>query len=570
MFQPSAYQQAFFEELLSNRQRNIILEAKAGSGKTKSIEEALKLLPQDLRKSTLLTAFNTAIRDELLERQKRGKIPPEVVVSNIHQIGYRILAEHTELTVPQNKWVEGRKYNYLSKYYWNQYLTEDRMLLALQPKIELLSGKRKSDSSAKIWKAVERRIFEENKRNWIWDGIWQSERLTLFAMKTLTSLTDKTALLDMSTHFDINLDNELMPLILEALPLLVEWGQNGTPEPDSEGRYYGIDESLHFDEMVYLPVAMNLPLPQYQRIFCDEAQDLNRAQQVFLQKMIAPGGSLIAVGDKSQAIYGFSGSDHLSFERIAEIGDTVTLPLSICYRCPKAVIKHAQRIVPDIEYAEDAKEGEVHFIENEDLWDILLEHWANYKYSKFMVLCRTNAPLVSLAYSLIREGIPAKIRGREIGDQLVTTLEKIAKQRGFQFDEFWKFAEQYRRQQVEILQGRRGSEIQIAHLHDQIETLDVIYQAVREQGSKQVSDIKDYIKRLFVEEDKNAIQLSTVHKAKGLEAPRVAIIEANLMPHPMARMDWQQIQEDNLAYVALTRAKEKLYICGDFAYGKRG
>jgi hypothetical protein len=32
-----------------------------------------------------------------------------------------------------------------------------------------------------------------------------------------------------------------------------------------------------------------------------------------------------------------------------------------------------------------------------------------------LILCRTNAPLANLAYSLLRAGIPTKIIGRDIG-----------------------------------------------------------------------------------------------------------------------------------------------------------
>ena len=54
------------------------------------------------------------------------------------------------------------------------------------------------------------------------------------------------------------------------------------------------------------------------------------------------------------------------------------------------------------------------------------------------------------------------------------------------------------------------------------------------------------------------MRLATVHKAKGLEAPRVFILEPNLMPSPWAKKAWQIEQEGNLQYVAVTRALETL------------
>jgi DNA helicase-2/ATP-dependent DNA helicase PcrA len=48
-----------------------------------------------------------------------------------------------------------------------------------------------------------------------------------------------------------------------------------------------------------------------------------------------------------------------------------------------------------------------------------------------------------------------------------------------------------------------------------------------------------------------------VHKAKGLEANRVFIVRPDLLPMKAVK-GWQQIQETNLEYVAITRAKTEL------------
>jgi superfamily I DNA/RNA helicase len=53
------------------------------------------------------------------------------------------------------------------------------------------------------------------------------------------------------------------------------------------------------------------------------------------------------------------------------------------------------------------------------------------------------------------------------------------------------------------------------------------------------------------------LTLATVHRAKGLEWPTVAILRPDLMPG-RARTDWSMEQEINLQYVAATRARERL------------
>ena len=51
--------------------------------------------------------------------------------------------------------------------------------------------------------------------------------------------------------------------------------------------------------------------------------------------------------------------------------------------------------------------------------------------------------------------------------------------------------------------------------------------------------------------------LSTVHKAKGLEADNVYILATERMPHPKGNLE-----ENNICYVAITRAKKNLFYCG--------
>ena len=78
-----------------------------------------------------------------------------------------------------------------------------------------------------------------------------------------------------------------------------------------------------------------------------------------------------------------------------------------------------------------------------------------------------------------------------------------------------------------------------------------------------------------VEEDAQEVTLMTLHAAKGLEFPVVFLVgmEEGLFPLSRASMDESELEEERrLAYVGITRAKQKLYLSnayGRMRYGQR-
>jgi DNA helicase-2/ATP-dependent DNA helicase PcrA len=80
--------------------------------------------------------------------------------------------------------------------------------------------------------------------------------------------------------------------------------------------------------------------------------------------------------------------------------------------------------------------------------------------------------------------------------------------------------------------------------------------------------IEEYIEELKRQassqrEKKEGVVLSTMHSAKGLEFPYVYIIDVNegTIPHEKASTEDDLEEERRLFYVAMTRAKEYLYVC---------
>ena len=64
------------------------------------------------------------------------------------------------------------------------------------------------------------------------------------------------------------------------------------------------------------------------------------------------------------------------------------------------------------------------------------------------------------------------------------------------------------------------------------------------------------------EEQKGAVQIMTMHMAKGLEFPQVFMVgmEERIFPHFRSLTDSEIEEERRLCYVAMTRAREKLYL----------
>ena len=73
-----------------------------------------------------------------------------------------------------------------------------------------------------------------------------------------------------------------------------------------------------------------------------------------------------------------------------------------------------------------------------------------------------------------------------------------------------------------------------------------------------MSNKSNKINIIFSDNEKDGICLSTIHKAKGLEADNVFILCESLMPSKHARKKWEIESEQNLIYVAITRAKKTL------------
>lgn len=314
-------------------------------------------------------------------------------------------------------------------------------------------------------------------------------------------------------------------------------------------------EVIDFDDMIYLPVVHDVPTASYDWVLVDEAQDTNPARRALAAKMLKKGGRFVAVGDPGQAIYGFTGADADAFDQMAEDFGCEDFDLTVSFRCARNIVSFAQRWFPTIEAAPSAPEGTVRAITMNEFGQLPASSFT----PDSVVLCRVTKPLVEMAYSLIRRKIGCTIEGRDIGNGLVVLAKKWRSVRTAR--ELAEKLEEWLPGEVARLL-KKGRETAAEHLTEQVDALMVILEAVGEEGT--VEDVAQEIRKLFADTNgARLFTLSTVHKAKGREWERVYLLQRSThMPSRWARKDWQQEQERNLIYVAVTRAKMELVEVG--------
>lgn len=305
-----------------------------------------------------------------------------------------------------------------------------------------------------------------------------------------------------------------------------------------------LTNKIDFNDMCWFPFVYNLPLGQYDYVYVDEYQDLNKSQMVMAKKLCKPAdGRIILTGDLFQSLYSWRLADESVAKEIRSHGKTKVLALPISYRCPKSVIKLAQNWTPDITCPDTAIEGQIKEI-------TLNELYSSVKAGSF-ILSRTNAPMIKICMNLIRSGIKANIMGRDVGKQLIYLIKKSKKK---QVPAFLKWLEDWKNEEVEKLMAKN---IKTENVLDRVECLTTLCDECKtlEEVSKKINEMFDDT------DEKNIVILSSVHRAKGMERNDVFLLRWTFRAwfDQMHFID-KPNEEGNIAYVAATRSKKNLYI----------
>lgn len=448
---------------------HLVVAALAGTGKTTTIVEALNHFPSTTR-SILVAAFNKRIAEELKGRVTDSRTE----VSTLHSLGFKFVRQNG-------------------------------------------GGQLDADGGKRIAKEAMASLGLAGGR----EAILSLHKLVDIAKSVMPYVVKTSELEDLAEDFDCLTQWPHSPLQLAAAALVcLESAKN------QQG-------TLDFTDMIYLPLVRNLVTPSYDVVIIDEAQDMNFAQLELARRSCNKGGRIIVVGDRHQAIYGFRGADSGGMDRMKKELKAKELTLTTTYRCPQAVVKEANRIVPQLK-AHPSNAVGLH-------GSILRSKLCASAQPGNFILSRANAPLLGVCLELVRSGKRAKIEGRDIGKGLSMLVQKLG---GHDIDDMLGYLAEWERKR--ILRAKENTNL-IALVTDQAEAIRFMAEDtdnLRELGPKIENMFQD------VGAATDIIVCSTVHKAKGLETDRVFLL------------DWtfrkSGGEEANLEYVAITRAKKEL------------
>lgn len=521
-----------------NTNSNLVLIAPAGSGKSYTLEAICCAINHAYPQATIaMLSFNAKIETELSEKLKRRGVLRSTVLT-AHKYGKRACENHLG-TFRRDTIDKFKVHNLLAKY-------PITIPYAIQKNIERLISLGKDAGIG---------IFLPNNRS-SWEALFN--------------------------HHDFDNDEDKFPVsrIFTIAENVLNLSNQDT-------------KHLDIADLIYLPLLHNWQIPQYDFVIVDEAQDINACRRELIKRLLKPakdipessatsrardiiaeslmfgsresgngngfcqndidqankmldeykGGRLIAVGDPHQAIYGFTGADHDALDLLSSTFNATTLRLTVSRRCSQSVIRLAQRYNKHITALPTAPEGSVTKITLDDFNKRL----PNIPPTS-AVLCRLNAPLISTAIHCLRHSIPCRVEGKDVARQLLAVIWKL---KSTDIRAFNSALQRYRSEQQAKL-----SPWKFETLDDKLTCCSLL--ASQHKPNDSIKLLEASINSLFSDYDPAnppVLTFSSVHKSKGLEFPTVYLLGRNLyMPSRRATLPWMLTQENNLIYVAITRA----------------
>ena len=426
------------------------------------------------------------------------------------------------------------------------------------------------------------------------DHISRAKQLLLLPSDDLTPVTGDVSAYDLQAVY------EAYRQILEAQHLY-----------DYEDLIFNTVRLLESD-----PELKALYRNRFPYVFVDEYQDLNHGQYRLIRALAPRDGDICVIGDPDQSIYGFRGSSSAYFERFADdYPDPARIHLAKNYRSTETILEAAHGVIrrhafnpalcrvrsgitgdktirileTESEKSEAVAVGKTivqlvggtgfHFDDFGGNADALN---AEYRaFSDIAVLYRTKRQGETIAGVFEAAGIPFQMVQkdqlfRQPGVQELIALLKITENKGSYADIAAVSAVLPQGLELNNM-SVRDKILQLAALPDirkrlqsgaakAQESLDRIIHLAEAFGGNTV----DFLETMALETDPDVfddksqkVALMTLHAAKGLEFPVVFItgVENGTIPFIREKDPDPDIEEERrLFYVAITRARDRLYL----------
>jgi DNA helicase II / ATP-dependent DNA helicase PcrA len=371
--------------------------------------------------------------------------------------------------------------------------------------------------------------------------------------------------------------------LLKAVSVLKRTGAAGTVEEQQAAatlsRLSQEQNWLDFDDLVRNAVALleNNPAiaAQWQNryILADEFQDIDEQQYRLLRLLAGAKANLCVIGDPEQAIYGFRGADASCFARFAadfpqsrtlhlarnyrSSGAVIAASAALMGRSPEGVVRPAGEAV-ELTLAADERD-EAAFVADK-IAELMGGHdmlaaksGASLGFADFAVLYRTDAQSAALREAFDRAGIPFKKSTPALiasHPGVVALLEALTEQDGP--DLTARLAVTY---EAAPRQGTAAA--QLSEAYGWLTTLAAGNDEARLREQAALASEADFHDRRA-----DRVSLLTMHAAKGLEFSVVFVtgLEDGLTPLSFPGEKDDAEEERRLFYVAMTRAKDRLFL----------
>ena len=383
--------------------------------------------------------------------------------------------------------------------------------------------------------------------------------------------------------------------------------------------------ALDFNDLIYKTIDLFYQSPEvldfyqnrYRHLLIDEYQDTNQTQYLLTKLLAGKHRQITAVGDASQAIYGWRGANYRNLLNFTQdFKDTKIINLEENYRSSQNILDAANFVISKNEshpilklYTLKKSTDKIKlFVANSEIAESLylidrlqfLHHTLHIPYRQMAILYRMNAQSLVIEEVFLKNNLPYVLVGglrfyerAEIKDVLALLrlainpsdhlsssrlLKILGKKRFNSFVNYLKKLNLASLTSLNLLSSLILDSAYLDRFNPRDEADSRRLENIKELKSlaTEFPDIHDFLENVALvqqeysdhektkpRESRDGVRLMTLHSSKGLEFEVVFLVgfEEGILPHSKSLADLNHLEEERrLAYVGITRAKDYLYL----------